>query len=410
LLNGGKLAILPTFHPSLDEIAEAIERHGVTTLWLTAGLFHLMVEQRLDGLAPLRQLLAGGDVLSPQIVAKALRGLPHCRLVNGYGPTENTTFTCCHQISPSDGESGRIPIGRPIAGTEVYILDESLQPVADGAAGELHIGGEGLALGYLHQPDITAERFIADPFGAVPGARLYRSGDRVRLRDDGNLEFLGRIDRQVKINGKRVELDELEACIRRSELVIDAVAVCEESKTGQRRIAVYVTPRDRSVDTAGTLKTFLSQELPAYMLPASIVVLDELPLTPAGKVDRAQMQHLPESASERSQETAADNVEAVLLKIWREVLGIETIDVEQNFFDIGGTSLQLMQIHALVSTSFDCDLTMVDMFRHPRISALAARISRRSMVEQTPMTAQDRARRQSAAFERARRPHGPSLQ
>jgi amino acid adenylation domain-containing protein len=412
LLNGGCLAILPGIHPSLDEIAAAIARHGVTTLWLTAGLFHLMVEQRLDGLAPLRQLLAGGDVLSPPIVAKALRGLPHCRLINGYGPTENTTFTCCYRIQPDDGELPSIPIGRPIAGTEIHVLDENRRPVPEGSEGELYIGGQGLALGYLRQPDATAERFIAHPFSAVPGARLYRSGDRVRIRSDGNLEFLGRTDRQVKINGKRVELDAIEACIRRSPLAADAVAVCEDAPNGQRRIAVYVKPVRQNESTVRCLKMFLSGELPAYMQPASITLLDELPLTPGGKLDRPRLQALavdPDRSSSLKAEPV-DDVEAALLQIWREVLGVEVVDLDRNFFDIGGTSLQLLDVHVRIQALPGGDLTMTDMFRYCRIKTLAARIRRQQPVEPVGLTVGDRARRQQAVLGRARREHARGSQ
>ena len=225
LLNGGKLAIVPAPHPSLDDIAEAIRVNGVTTLWLTAGLFHLMVESRLDGLQPLRQLIVGGDVLSPPHVAKALKALPSCRIVNGYGPTENTTFTCCYTIPQSPPPSGPIPIGSAIQGTTVYVLDADRRPVPVGEEGELYAGGAGVALGYLNQPELTAEKFVEDPFAPRTGARLYRTGDRVRQRPDGTIEFLGRVDRQIKLNGKRIELDAIEAHLRAEETVQDAAVI-----------------------------------------------------------------------------------------------------------------------------------------------------------------------------------------
>jgi amino acid adenylation domain-containing protein len=412
LLNGGRLAILPTPHPSLDQIATAIVRHGITTLWLTAGLFHLMVDHCLQGLAPLRQLLAGGDVLSPRHVEKALQALPDCRLINGYGPTENTTFTCCHSISPQDCRPGPIPIGRPIAQTEAYVLDEMLQPVADGLDGELYVGGTGVALGYLNQPELTAERFISNPFHVRSGARLYRTGDRVRRRPDGILEFLGRADRQVKINGKRVELDDIEACLRRSTLIADAAVITTELPGGQRRIAAYVTPAAGKSDVVAPLRAFLREELPEYMRPATITVLDALPLSPTGKVDRNRLP-LPSVVIAKQAEAAKPprtGVEATLIGIWRRVLGVETIGVEDNFFDLGGTSLQLLEVHAAVRASLKQDITVVDLFRYPRISALTNWIESGPSMQRGLFTAQDRARRQSAASKYAQQRQHEGLQ
>jgi amino acid adenylation domain-containing protein len=407
LLNGGRLAILAEPHPSLDEIAAAIARHGVTTLWLTAGLFHLMVDHRLDGLKPLRQLLAGGDVLSPLHVGRALGALPRCRLINGYGPTENTTFTCCHTIAAADCRPGPIPIGRPIARTEVHVLDEAMRPVAGSGEGELYIGGAGLALGYLNRPDLTAERFVVDPFARQPGARLYRTGDRVRRRADGSLEFLGRFDRQLKINGKRVELEEVEACLRRSPLVADAAAVAGPAANGQARIAAYVAPV-AGADAAGLadrLRAFLVEELPDHMMPASISLLDTLPLSPMGKIDRAKLPppHSAVGAPPRDARPPRDKVEVALLAIWGQVLGREDIGLDDNFFDLGGNSLQLTKAHALITASLDRRLTIVDMFSYPRISALASRIVAQPESRRSALSAKDRAQRQGLAFHRAQR-------
>src|SRR5450631_3359483 len=242
LLNGATLAVMTAPYPSLDDIAGAISRFGVTTLWLTAGLFHLMVDHRLQGLAPLRQLIAGGDVLSPPHVARAQAALPGCQLINGYGPTENTTFTCCYSI-PRSLTPGPIPIGTPIAHTTVHILDDAGRPVIDDQEGELYAGGAGLALGYLNRVELTEERFVANPFDPAGSTRLYRTGDRVRRRGDGNIEFLGRVDRQVKINGKRVELEEIEACLRRSPLVEDAAVTSPIDDNGPRKVHAYVKLR-----------------------------------------------------------------------------------------------------------------------------------------------------------------------
>jgi amino acid adenylation domain-containing protein len=236
LLNGGRLAVMPPGPPALDELGAAIRRHGVTTLWLTAGLFHLMVEQRPAELAPLRQLVAGGDVLSAAHVNRALEALADGVVVNGYGPTESTTFACCFRMGKGYRAGQAVPIGRPIANTTAYVLDEGRRPVPVGVAGELYLGGDGLAHGYLNNPGLTRERFVPDPFSAEPGARLYRTGDRVRWRGDGNLEFLGRFDSQVKFLGHRIEPGEIEATILQHPVVSQAAVVAHLSPRGEKQL------------------------------------------------------------------------------------------------------------------------------------------------------------------------------
>ena len=223
LLNGGRLVVMPPQMSSLADLGRTIREQGVTTLWLTSGLFHLMVEQHLTDLASVRQLLAGGDVLSARHVRLALEGLPHCRVINGYGPTENTTFTCCHTMQAGDVIPDSVPLGRPISNTQVYLLDQQMQPVGVGEVGELYAGGDGLARGYLNSPAATAEKFVANPFVAdakekaqedsPEKARLYRTGDLARWRADGTIEFCGRADHQVKILGHRIEPGEIETVL-----------------------------------------------------------------------------------------------------------------------------------------------------------------------------------------------------
>jgi amino acid adenylation domain-containing protein len=414
LLNGATLAICANPYPTLDDIADAIRRHRVTTLWLTAGLFHLMVEHRLDGLKPLRQLLAGGDVLSPPHVVKALRALPECQLINGYGPTENTTFTCCYRIPRDHSDTAPIPIGSPIAHTTVYVLDESGCQVADGRDGELYTGGLGVALGYLNRPELTAERFLTDPFQGDGSRSMYRTGDRVRRRPDGNLEFLGRIDRQVKINGKRVELDEIEACLRRSGIIDDAAVISPYTPQGTRKLFAYIKSTRDHGTLLRELRAFLKQELPDYMMPASFSVLAALPLSPTGKVDRSKLPAIA-SPGEAVGQTAIvpakdSSIEDQLGDIWCVVLGRGTVDTEDNFFDLGGTSLQIMQAHAMIQEMIQANVTIVDLFQYPRISALAAALRARSASKPVPasgaMSAQDRARRQQSSLARARAASG----
>lgn len=240
LLNGARLAIMPAAQPSLEDIGNAIRERGVTTLWLTSGLFNAMVDERLQDLRPLRQLLAGGDALSVAHVRKALSGLPKTRLINGYGPTESTTFACCHAIAPDASLEGSIPIGKPIANTTAYILDPQLQPAPIGVTGELFIGGDGLARGYWHAPELTAQKFIADLFRNEPDARLYRTGDRARWREDGTIEFLGRMDGQVKLRGFRIEPGEIETALKQQPDVLDGAVVVREDIPGEKRLVAYV--------------------------------------------------------------------------------------------------------------------------------------------------------------------------
>ncbi len=241
LLNGARLVVFPAHTPSLEELSRVLIAERITTLWLTAGLFHQMVDGHVDGLRGVRQLLAGGDVLSVSHVEKLLREVPQCRLINGYGPTENTTFTCCHTIMTGTPLNGSVPIGRPVANTQVYVLDGRLQPVPVGVPGELYIGGDGLARGYLNRPELTTERFIAHPFSDEAEGRLYRTGDQVRYLKDGTLEFLGRLDSQVKVRGYRIELEEIEAVLSEHTRVEQAIVIAREDGVGDKRLIAYVT-------------------------------------------------------------------------------------------------------------------------------------------------------------------------
>ena len=263
LLNGGRLAIMPPRSPGLDELGAAIRRHGVTTLWLTAGLFNLMVEQRIDDLRPLRQLLAGGDVLSPPHVQKALDILEDGVVINGYGPTESTTFACCYRMKKGNRATGSIPIGRPISNTTVHMLDDELRPVPNGSPGELWIGGDGVARGYLNQPELTRQKFVPDPFSSEPGARLYRTGDLARLRPDGNIEFLGRLDNQVKISGHRIEPGEIEAALSQHPDVRQSAVVADAGQRGEKRLVAYVVGVNPPSEVpAALLKDYLAAGWP----------------------------------------------------------------------------------------------------------------------------------------------------
>jgi amino acid adenylation domain-containing protein len=293
LLNGGRLAVPPPDMVSVDELGALLRQHRVTTLWLTAGFFHQVVDQRLEVLHPLHQLLAGGDVLSAPHVRRVLAALPGLRLINGYGPTEGTTFTCCHRIVGESGLERSVPIGRPIANTRVYVLDRHRQPVPIGVPGELWIAGDGLARGYVDRSELTAERFVTQRFSDGIEERLYRSGDVVRWLADGTLEFLGRRDTQVKLRGFRVELGEVESALAQHPHVRDVAVVVRPDPAGEKRLVAYVVP-DGSL-TPRDLREFLRSKLPEYMVPSAFVLLERLPLTPNGKVDRTGLPDTGES-------------------------------------------------------------------------------------------------------------------
>jgi aspartate racemase len=375
LLNGARLALMPGGAASLDELGVALKKHQVTTLWLTAGLFHLMVDTHLDDLKGLRQLLAGGDVLSVPHVKRVLQELPDCRLINGYGPTENTTFTCCFPITEA-GVNGSVPIGRAISNTSVYVLDRHRNPSPIGIPGELYVGGDGLARGYLNRPALTAEKFIRGPLGVRD--TLYRTGDLVRYRKDGELEFLGRIDGQVKVRGYRIELGEIETVLGEHQAIREAAVITRKDQ-GDKHLAAFVVPRDDTGVTAEELRSFLGQRLPGHMVPSAITVLPKLPLSANGKVDKAALAAIKTNSSERQVVTAtetsvapSDQLEHKLLKIWERVLGVGTINVDDNFFELGGHSLLAVRLFAQIEKSFGRNLPLATLFQAPTVRQLAS--------------------------------------
>jgi amino acid adenylation domain-containing protein len=407
LLNGGCVAIMPPNVQSLDEIGAAIRKFGVTSMWLTAGLFNVMVEQRLEDLRPLRQLLVGGDALSPAHVRKAIDALPGCRLINGYGPTEGTTFTCCHTISREDAQGGSIPIGKPIANTQVYLLDTDNESVPEGEAGELCIAGDGLARGYLNQPELTAEKFVLHPFNELSSerssARIYKTGDLARYRPDGTIEFLGRVDNQVKISGYRIELGEIETVLMQHPDVQSAAVMARQDAPGEKKLVAYVVPQRHDCPPA-ELRAFLARKLPPYMLPSAVVLLDVLPLSPNGKLDRAALPAPEVTAAGNSGAPVSPQTELEqrIADIWRRVLGLKQVSVNDNFFDVGGDSLQLLEAHAELQKVISSDLPLTDLFEYSTISSLAQHLNgghKKSSIRE----AQERARQQQRVWSQHRK-------
>ncbi|HEX6037720.1 amino acid adenylation domain-containing protein, partial [Longimicrobium sp.] len=374
LLNGARLAVFPAGTPSLAELAAELERQRVTTLWLTAGLFHQLVDEHPAAFRHVRQLLAGGDVLSPAHVRRVLEAVPGLTVINGYGPTENTTFSATHAVRAPDEAGASVPIGRAVENSTVYVLDGGMRPMPVGVPGELFTGGDGLARGYAGRPALTAGRFVPDPFAGAPGARLYRTGDRVRWTAGGTLEFLGRVDTQVKLRGYRVEPGEVEAVLLRRPDVREAV-VEVRADGGERRLVAYVVPARAGTLTPAELRGALAGTLPEYLVPSAFVLLEALPLTPNGKVDRRALP-APDFASGAAAEYEAPRtpVEETLAGIMADVLGVERVGRDDGFFELGGHSLMATRMMSRVRAALGAEVELRALFDAPTPAALAQRV------------------------------------
>lgn len=381
LLNGGRLVLQPQQKPTLQEITETIREKGVTTVWFTAGVFNLLVDDHLERLRGLKHILTGGDVLSVPHVKKALEALGPGVLINGYGPTENTTFTCCHAIDDAAAIKGSVPIGVPIHNTRVHVLDEALRPVPIGRTGELYAGGDGVALGYWRRPELTAERFLPDPFSEKPGALLYRTGDLVRWTNDGVIEFIGRADGQVKVRGFRIELGEIENALNGHPLVKDRVVIARNDMGAEKQLVCYVVPNDLQHMTEpadqerliAAVREHLRTDLPEYMVPTAFVVMREFPLNPNGKVDKKALP-APEFRTQTMQTSFVaprTHLERMLAGIWSHLLGVEKIGVHDNFFDLGGHSLIGIQLLAQVDEQLKKSHSLKALFQAPTIAEFA---------------------------------------
>jgi len=370
LLNGGTCVLYPERQlPTASGLKAVIQATGVNSMWLTASLFNSIVDQDVSSLAGIEELLTGGEALSVPHVRKALEKLRGTQLINGYGPTENTTFTACFRIPAGfSGTERRVPIGMPVSGTTVAIVDERLQRVPAGVEGELIALGEGLALGYLNQPALTRERFIE--MGGTNGgsARGYRTGDRVVLRDDGLIDFLGRADDQVKIDGNRVEPGEIERVIAALPGIKDCRVLALPGPAGQKRLAAYVVAT--VAVRQKNLREQLSGILPAFLVPHHVCFLDVLPTNANGKLDKAA---LPDPFV-RAPVTplARRSAECVTVgEAWGEVLGRRPSRDDINFFDAGGTSLEAVRLHELLSKRFMCELDETFVFEYATIKGQA---------------------------------------
>jgi thioesterase domain-containing protein/uncharacterized protein YbdZ (MbtH family)/acyl carrier protein len=375
LLAGGAVWLLPESR-GVEMLRDAFRSPvDFSLVKLTPAHLELLGRQLSPEEAPgrTRAFIIGGENLTARHVAFWEQFAPATVLVNEYGPTETVVGCCVYQVPPGKHTHGSIPIGRPIANTRLYVLDAAMIPVAPGIPGELYIGGPGLARGYLNRPDLTAKQFVPDPFSGEPGARLYRAGDLVRSLPDGNLEFLGRIDRQVKIRDFRIEPAEIEVVLCQHPAVRNAVVVARQDGQGNKRLVVYVVLAKGQSLTLGGVRRFLKEKLPDYMVPSALVIVDHLPLTVNGKVDHRALPAPAAPTAERSHPCVSprDPLEARLVLIWEKVLGVRPIGVHDNFFDLGGDSLQAAHLFVQLQQVFGQNLSPADLMQAPTVEGLA---------------------------------------
>ena len=366
----------PGGHQDSSYLVKLIAKKKITVLQLVPSLLQMLLEEKeIESCTHLKRVFCGGEALSRELVERFFEKLP-VDLHNLYGPTEasiDSTFWSC----TGESKERSVPIGRPIANTEIYLLDCHLQPVPIGVSGELHIGGAGLARGYLNCTDVTAEKFLPNPFSSAPGSRLYKTGDLARYLPDGNIEFLGRIDHQVKIRGFRVELGEIEAVLTQYPAIQQAIAVVREDVPGNNRLVAYIIPNKDQALTPNDLLNFLKSKLPDYMIPSAFVALDALPLNSNGKVDRSALPPPDGGRPELEEAFVAPrtSVEKVLAGIWTEVLKLEKVGIHDNFFELGGHSLLATQVVSRIRAAFQVELPLRSLFEKPTIAELAFAIT-----------------------------------
>jgi amino acid adenylation domain-containing protein len=375
LLGGGTVELLAEDVGAQNLLAALLRAGNRGLVKITPAHLELLSTQiRADQVADMaRVLVIGGENLLAETLRLWRDHAGSTRLINEYGPTETVVGCCVHEVQPADPYSGSVPIGRPIANTQLYVLDENMQPVRPGVTGELFIGGVGVGLGYLNRAELTAERFLPDPFTGVSGARLYKSGDLARYRSDGTLEYLGRADDQVKIRGYRVELGEIEAAMAADPRVQACAVLAREDEPGNKQLVGYVVRRDGDAPDTDELRGFLRETLPDYMVPAQFVYLDALPLTPNGKVDRRALPAPADTGNGRGGPPQTET-ERVIAAIWSELLRKDGIGIDDDFFDLGGQSMTAVGLIARLRDAFDVSIEIAMLFERPTIAGLAEAI------------------------------------
>ncbi|HEX8244890.1 MAG TPA: condensation domain-containing protein, partial [Longimicrobium sp.] len=381
---GARVVLAPVGHGDPDVLVDTVARQGIGAVHMVPSLLQALLEHpRLGECTHLARVMCGGEVLSPALARRFHERLPGAGLYHMYGPTE-TTLALTAARCGAEAPDGRLPLGRPVANTRLYVLDARGEPVPVGAAGELYAGGAQVARGYLGRPALTAERFVPDPFGGQPGGRLYRTGDRVRWLPQGELEFLGRVDHQVKVRGFRIELGEIEARLREHPAVRESVVLVRHDAPGDPRLVAYVAA-DASAG-ADVLRAHVAATLPEYMVPAAYVRLDAFPLTPNGKVDRKALP-APEgdAFAARAYEPPAGETEQALAEVWAEVLGVERVGRLDHFFELGGHSLLAVQVISRVRTVLGVEVELGELFTRPVLADFARELDAAARAELPPI-------------------------
>ncbi|MCA1682015.1 MAG: amino acid adenylation domain-containing protein, partial [Actinobacteria bacterium] len=386
LLRGGRVVVAPPGDVDAVALRRVISEHKVGAVWLTSGLFRVLAQDDPQCLAGVGEVWTGGDVVPTEAVRRVMAACPGLVVVDGYGPTETTTFATSFAMTGAETVPGVIPIGTALDNMAVYVLDGALRPVPIGVIGELYIAGAGVARGYWNRPGLTAQRFVACPFG-LAGQRMYRTGDLVRWTGDGHVQFAGRVDEQVKIRGFRIEPGEIESVLRTDPGVDEAVVIARQDTPGVKRLVGYVVAAEGQTLDPAEVRARLVEALPDYMVPAAVLVVPVIPLTPNGKVDRRALP-APDRIPTRSGYTAPRTpTEQILTTIWTDILGIDPIGIDDNFFELGGDSILSIQ---LVSRARHAGLSLMprDLFRYPTIAALAASVGETAQLvaEQGPVS------------------------
>ncbi len=399
LLNGGRLVIIPTsVLLSPETFAAAIQQHGLTAMFLTSSLFNLVASKCPNAFHSMHHLLVGGDAVDPRWSRHILETAPPRRLINGYGPTECTTFSVTHEIREVPADATTVPIGRPLSNSQAYVLDWQMQPAPAGVPGELYLGGDGLAKGYWKRPEITAERFVKSPFDPTGRSRLYKTGDLARYRKDGVIECLGRTDHQVKVRGFRIELGEIETALRKHPRVNDCVVAVAANPDGAKSLVAYVAAGNSAGLDVPSIRQFLKQHLPEYMLPSRFLFLEALPFSANGKVDRRKLAQLDSQPAEtKSTPIPMTEAQQIVASTWRSVLGLTSVGLDDNFFDVGGDSLRMAALECDLKAHFDRPFTITDLFEYSTVRTMAVKLTETTTERSLVAEAQERARRRKEA-------------